>query len=184
MKQALKQQIIDEINRWNDADIYVVSLFVYDEDDDPARPTVTLGYNTEAQVQNEMARYGTDAEEARWNYACWLQNTCFCFGTGESRAIVKQWLQENGIFAAAATSKAAFEPEALSPVTRAFVNVLIEIVREIHAEKVLPKKFGKELPILIHELEYYDEIARQNIEANGELLDAAFVHFCTGEDEL
>ena len=26
----------------------------------------------------------------------------------------------------------------------------------------------KELPILIHELEYYDQIADQNIEANGD----------------
>ena len=35
---------------------------------------------------------------------------------------------------------------------------------------MLTKKLGKELPILIHELEYYDEIAEQNIEANGEKL--------------
>jgi hypothetical protein len=31
-------------------DVYVVSLFVYDEEDDHRRPTVTVGFNTEAQV--------------------------------------------------------------------------------------------------------------------------------------
>jgi hypothetical protein len=29
------------------ADIYVVSFFVYDEGDDPRKPTVTVGFNTE-----------------------------------------------------------------------------------------------------------------------------------------
>ena len=36
----------------------------------------------------------------------------------------------------------------------------------------------KELPILIHELEYYDEIAEQNIEANGEDLVSDFTNWC------
>lgn len=39
-------------------------------------------------------------------------------------------------------------------------------------------KYGKELPILIHELEYYQEIAEQNAEANGNQLVEEFVNFC------
>src|SRR5205085_12098977 len=53
---------------------YVVSFFVYDEDDDPRRPTVTVGFNTEADVAYETSTYSTDEDEARWNYACWRQN--------------------------------------------------------------------------------------------------------------
>ena len=43
---------------------------------------------------------------------------------------------------------------------------------------MLRDKFGKELPILIHELEYYEKIAQQNIESNGETLDRDFVSSC------
>src|SRR2546430_2657650 len=58
-------------------DIYVVSLFVYDEDDDPRRPTVTVGYNTDSDVARSADpadAFFTDEHEARWNYAFWRQN--------------------------------------------------------------------------------------------------------------
>ena len=65
-------------------DVYVVSFLVYDEDDDPRRPTLTIGYNTETRVQQILAAQPgsellpagapTDEAEARWNYAFWLQN--------------------------------------------------------------------------------------------------------------
>lgn len=64
--------------------------------------------------------------------------------------------------------------------TQAFVDVLIQIVKELHEEKVLTKKIGHELPILIHELEYYEEIAIQNKKANGKYLPKGFVDFCYG----
>ena len=56
--------------------------------------------------------------------------------------------------------------------------MLIEIVQEIHADRILSRKYGKELPILIHELEYYDEIVQQNIQANGTELVKKFVEWC------
>lgn len=57
-------------------------------------------------------------------------------------------------------------------------NTLIEIVKEVHQKKILTKQFGEELPIIIHELEYYDKIAENNMEANGDILDEGFVDFC------
>jgi hypothetical protein len=66
------------------ADVYVVSFFVYDEADDPRAPTLTVGTNTETQVQlasdppadfQKPNPWWTPArsEEARWNYAFWRQ---------------------------------------------------------------------------------------------------------------
>ncbi len=46
--------------------------------------------------------------------------------------------------------------------------MLIDIVCDIHEPGSLTQKFGRELPIIIHKLEYYDEIAEQNIKDNGE----------------
>ena len=73
MKEQLKEAIMQTIASWDEADIYVVSLYVYDDNDDPCRPTVTVGYNTESYL-NEQIEYASDEEEARWNYAFWLQN--------------------------------------------------------------------------------------------------------------
>ena len=53
--------------------VYAVSFFVYDEDDDPRLPTLTIGTNNEAQVQR-MVPQASDAAEARWNFAFWMQN--------------------------------------------------------------------------------------------------------------
>ena len=65
-------------------------------------------------------------------------------------------------------------------VTNAFVKVLVDIVKELHQSGFIKEKFGKEIPVIIHELEYYEEIANQNIEANGYELVEEFVNFCNG----
>ena len=47
-------------------------------------------------------------------------------------------------------------------ITKNVVDLLVQIVQETHASKLT------NLPILIHELEYYDSIRDQNVQANGE----------------
>lgn len=181
MKDILKELIISNIEAWTDGDIYAISLFVYDENDNPCKPTVTLGYNTETQVKNEIAN-AWDEQEARWNYAFWLQNDFLCFGAGETAEAVKQWI-DNNHFPYYEDDDEAWNNEdvydKVEVITKAFVKELICVVKEIHQSGLLTQKYGKEIPILIHELEYYDEIAEQNIEANGKLVEE-FVNFCNG----
>ena len=182
MKEQIKELIIKNVNTWEDSDIYVISLFVYDDCDNPCKPTVTLGYNTESQVQSELNNgFATDEEEARWNYAFWLQNQFFVFGEDETAEIVKNWVIANGfpyyenIFCVDVDEETI---EKTSEITKSFVSILVDVVREIHEQGILTQKFGKELPIIIHELEYYDEIAEQNIKANGENLVKDFAEWC------
>ena len=54
MKEQLKEAIMQTIASWDEADIYVVSLYVYDDNDDPCRPTVTVGYNTESYLNEQI----------------------------------------------------------------------------------------------------------------------------------
>lgn len=182
MKDILKKLIISNIEKWTDEDIYVISLFVYDENDNPCKPTVTLGYNTEMQVKKETPN-ASDEQEARWNYAFWLQNEFFCFGIGETAIDVKNWLENNQLPYYEDCDEAWDDDETYDDVeviTKMFVEELICIVKEIHQSDLLMKKYGKEIPVIIHELEYYDEIAEQNIKANGKNLLADFVDFCIG----
>lgn len=182
MKEILKKLIISNIEKWTDKDIYAISLFVYDENDNPCKPTVTLGYNTEMQVKEETPN-ASGEQEARWNYAFWLQNEFFCFGIDETAKDVKNWLENNQLPYYDDDDAVWDDYETydnMAVITKMFIEELIDVVKGIHQSGFLTKKFGKELPIIIHELEYYDEIAKQNIAANGENLSADFVDFCIG----
>ena len=167
MKEKLQALIEQTISSWKEEDIYAISLYVCDEEDNPYRPTVTLGYNTERQV-DESLQEASNEQETRWNYAFWIQNQELCWGLGDSAEEVKNWLSEQDLW-----------DKDEDEVTTAFVEMLVDIVKDIHASGLLQQKFGKEIPVLIHELEYYDEIARQNILANGEELVSDFTAFCT-----
>lgn len=163
IKSILEEEIKNSIREWDKNDIYAVSLFVYDDNDDPREPTVTLGYNTVENYKEEIEN-ASDEQEAKWNYAFWPQNEEFAFGFDETKEIVQKWIEENNYS----------EDE----ITDAFVQVLVDIVKELHASGFIKEQFGKEIPVLIHELEYYDRIAEQNIEANSYELVEDFVKFC------
>lgn len=161
------------INKWQVDDIYAISLFVYDENDNPSEPTVTLGYNTISNY-NDSIDSAWDEQEAKWNYAFWLQNEELIFGIGETKKIIKEWVDNNFL------NSTLLDEDDEQKITKAFVAILIEIVKELHSSNFIKDKFNKEIPILIHELEYYDEIANQNIEANSYELVKEFVDFCIG----
>lgn len=171
MKEKLLNSIKQTIEKWEVADIYVISLFVYDENDNPAQPTVTLGYNTISNYKDNIVS-AWDAKEAKWNYAFWLQNEEFVFGIGDTKKIVKKWINENFY------DLDFSNEDNLCVITKAFVSILIDIVKELHSSNFIVNKFDKSIPIIIHELEYYDEIANQNIEANSYDLVKDFVDFC------
>lgn len=165
MKKKFQRLIEQKISEWQEDDIYAVSLYVFDEEDNPCRPVAVLGYNTERQVQKSSPE-ASDEQEARWNYAFWIQNAEMCLGQGDTAEDIKEWITEQGLW------------DSEDEITPKFVEFLVAIVQDIHASGLLKDKFGEEVPILIHELEYYEKIAQQNITANGEALDRDFVSFC------
>lgn len=96
---------------------------------------------------NDQLEYASDEEEARWNYAFWLQNDDFIFGMDDTA-------DTNSNFAycqACDTTPIEFESE----ITEAFVEMLVDIVRELHESGFIQETFGREIPVLIHRLEYY-----------------------------
>ena len=167
LQNEIISRIKPVISSWTDDDIYAVSLFVYDRDDNPCEPTFTLGFNTERFYEREVSRGFSDEEEARWNYACWLQNAELIFGEGDTEEIVKQWISGKDI-----------DEENPERITGEFVSVLVEAVKELHKSGFIKEKFGKAIPVIIHELEYYDKIAVQNIEANTLPLVQGLADFC------
>lgn len=85
--------------------------------------------------------------EAKWNYAFWLQNEELVFNFKKSLTLDK------------------------------FINNLVSVVKKLHESKILIEKFGKKIPIIIHKLEYYDEIVDINIKANTKSLIKELIEF-------
>ena len=184
---ALKNEMIARIKQiiasWDHVpDIYALSLFVYDKNDNPCEPTFTLGYNTDSNYINSISA-ASSLLEARWNYAFWLQNSELVFGENETSELVKQWII--ALHLPYFTYQEMFETSMpdnvenaeFEKITCEFINVLIAVVQELHETGFIERTFSKRLPIIIHELEYYDIIAKQNMEANGHFLVQGFIDF-------
>ena len=147
IERVLRRCIEAAMSTWEAQDIYAVSLWVQDWDDDPFEPTV-----------------------------------------GGSSDLVIRWLQDSNVVFYTNEELDAMSPteidEALvvgENVTKHYVEMLVRVVQGLHDSGFIQERFGKGIPILIHELEYYEEIAHQNARANGDALPEGFVAFCRGE---
>jgi hypothetical protein len=168
------------------SDTYVVSFYVNDEGDDPRRPVLEIGTNTESKVREstpgptDEPRWpiASDASEARWNFAFWLQNCLAVIGGSadpEGEGAIGQLFAELGLsYDDDDVSDEALEVH--QRMTSAFVDVCLQAVRRLH-DSVVPGIFGRDLPVIVHELEYYDEIAEQNLSCNEPGLVAGFTQW-------
>jgi hypothetical protein len=159
-------------------DVYVVSLYV-EEGDDSRTPTVWIGFNTQARVADTAPAaagpgggVASDADEARWNYAFWLQNALGVLGDPdkdpEGAALSERWLRDLGLWYSDEDEDADFEAamEQAERIDERFVDLLISITTQLHDDGTVTRIFGRPIPVLIHELEYYDAIAERNRRAN------------------
>ena len=155
---------------------------MYDKEDNPCEQTVTLGYNTESHYSSAIS-VASSPLEARWNYVFWLQSQELVFGDNETSELVKRWILALDLpyyllyeIPNAVLPDTVYD-EAFEKITREFLRVLIAVVKELHATGFVESTFSKPLPLIIHELEYYDEIVEQNIEANGRPLVQGLIDF-------
>lgn len=184
MKDTLKRLIEDCINSWNEDGIYALSLEVFDSDYEPA---VALSYNTEDRC---YPVHGEESEDEfldwknrlRWDHKNWgNQHEEMWFPDDEDTAeIVKQWIR--GLELVCDPDDPQRCEDNYNEIYDAFLVLLADIVKEIHKEKILTKKFGGELPILIYEydLGYQEGVIELNTMANGETLVTDFAEWIRG----
>jgi hypothetical protein len=164
--------------------IYAVSFWMQDRDDDPRSPTVTVGFNTEVQVRTALAEASSEIE-ARWNYAYWLQNCLAIVCDPETDPVgyglLPYWIThdlgawfEDDDFSDGATVKG-------ESITASFASLLVRVTKRLHGEGVIEATFGRSLPVLIHGLEYDGSDAARNHEANPVgVVPGGFVAWCRG----
>jgi hypothetical protein len=158
-----------DIDTRNTPDIYVISFHVFDADDDPRYPVLQLGYNTRTRVA-ECAQSASNVEEATWNYAFWLQNEIRFIGEAGTQGakLLEDLLRTKGLWYSDEEDDADFDrcEQLASDITAYFVNAWVRIARALHTDGVIARQFSGQVPIVIHELEYYDDIAIQTRRAN------------------
>lgn len=146
-------------------DIYAISFYKNNVDDDPRHPILTVGYNTIIQWKKSSPNspkeinefVASDSIEAKWNYAFWLQNEEIEIGKNPYDP-VSNWVRQLPYYYTDQQEiKDPDKTEDLgSKIQKEFINILIDHARKLHEEGVVIKKFGNEIPIIIHELEYSD----------------------------
>ena len=170
--QHLVERALASVPAADAGDIYAVSFLIDNEDDDPRQPTVTIGYNTETQARRSI-QDASDQAEARWNYAFWIQNELTVVGdltSDPAGATARQeWITELGLWYAEPTDLVDWDsvigPLAAQIAAR-FSQTCCQLARTLHTTGVIERSVGRTVPVIVHELEYYEAIARQTEAAN------------------
>jgi hypothetical protein len=159
-------------------DIYVLSFHIFDLDDDSRRPVLQLGYNTRARLaectpaidQAPGWPIASSTQEAKWNFAFWLQNQLKFIGEPENEGgqLLEATLKSRGLWYSDEEEEADFDrcEKIASEITAYFVDTCVRIAQALHACGVIEQQFSGPVPIVVHELEYYDQIASQTRLAN------------------
>lgn len=150
-------------------DIYALSFFIFDLDGDPRHPILQLGYNTLTRLK-ECTPSASGAEEAKWNYAFWLQNELTFIGEPDTEGgqLLEELLKGRGLWYSDEDEEADFDQcmRTGSGITAYFVDTCVRIARALHENGVIERQFSRPIPIVVHELEYHDAIAVQTRSAN------------------
>jgi len=170
--QNLARQAITSITASEAEDIYAISFLIDNEDDDPRQPTLTIGYNTEAQARRSIQDASGPAE-ARWNYAFWIQNQLVVVGdlTSDPAGATarREWISELGLWydepAAPADWITTAGPLA-AQIEAHFNQACWQLARTLHETGVVERSLGRPVPVIVHELEYYEGIAHRTELAN------------------
>ncbi|RZJ86320.1 MAG: hypothetical protein EOO20_18520 [Chryseobacterium sp.] len=154
------------------ADIYALSFSYYAEDDDTRFPCIKVSYNTHTQYRQQTANAAHETE-AKWNYAFWLQEAIETIG-GKADELLHNWFKASPFYYSAADNEAAEENDELfnrfmelgENFETEFIEHIITLTRKLFKERVIEKKFGKDIPVIIHEPEYYDQAISWTQKAN------------------
>lgn len=177
-------------------DIYVVSLYI-DFDDGPHHLKVWLYYNTLSHLREVVAQ-GEPPEEAKWNFAHWEQDYITAVGLtpdeqGEEaevayKTLLAMWLERQGLYRTSLEIEAMMEaddPDIYADwdeqVRERLLDLVVEVARQLQESGVVLAKFGRSIPLLVHEWDYNPWTLEATRCANPEGLAAEFEAWLLGE---
>ena len=145
-------------------DVYALSLYTCIEDVEV--PELIFSFNTNEQVhramQGETNTYGnpSDEAEARWNYAFWMQTPCINFLRYQDRTGRALWESHLASIGLVYSEDDDFDVDAFEQAILSILeDIAARVVARLHNRDILARYFGRDLPVLVHQLEYDDHTA-------------------------
>jgi|GEM_PF-2323818 len=150
-------------------EIYILSLYI-DFDSGPHRVKLWLYYNTNHHLSRSIEQ-GEDPEEARWNFALWEQDYMTALGlTAEEYApladeafhrLLADWLRGLGLYRSPEEIERMIQQEDAEEYTdwdqrvrEQLLDLFVAVARQLQETGLVLAKFGRCIPLLIHEWDY------------------------------
>ncbi|WP_405875592.1 hypothetical protein OG264_03815 [Streptomyces xanthophaeus] len=156
-------------------EVYALSFLLRREQDDPRLPVLTIGYNTETRARLSL-QGASDPQEARWNYAFWIQNELAVAGDPAEdpagAAAREEWIRALGLWYEEPQNPADATDD--GQIEARFREACCLLARTLHTTGVIERSLGRTVPVIVHELEYDEETARLTEAANPPGLADAF----------
>ena len=179
LQAYLEKQLKSIISAWTEEDIYAISFFVYANEayEYSGHSNITqfsVSYNTE----KDCGSAGEFSEE-RWNYAFWRQNEIPIIeaeNENEGINILFHWYEQNGIHNIGQENYDACYDHEMRYIGKGpvgYYELLFEITvvaKKLQESGFIKNKFGRPIPIIIHDLDYswYVIEATKKANPNGE----------------
>jgi len=143
------------IESWNENGIYAISFFVHTNEASNNIPYFAISYNTE-----EDCNHSPQLSEERWNYAYWRQDEREIISDEESTNVLLQWYEENYIKNIGQEDKELMYDDECHYIGKGpsgkyeLIQVITDLSKRLHDEGVMVNTFKRDIPIIIHDLEY------------------------------
>jgi hypothetical protein len=143
------------IESWDEEEIYAISFFVHTNEATDNIPYFAISYNTE-----EDCGYCSLVSEERWNYAFWRQDENEIIGDEKSTNLLLQWYEDNNVKSIGKVNKSPIYDEEGNYIGKGpngyyeLLQIVADVAKRLHNEKVILNTFQRVIPIIIHDLEY------------------------------
>ena len=178
LQKYLDPKLRKVISSWKEDDIYAISFLVYANEAFAYGGYANLPYFS-VSCNTEHALDGANVlSEKRWNYAFWPQDETPIIDTAdeESVKVLLAWYKENGIDHLGYEDPASCYDDKMRYIGKGpggYAELLAQITAvaaALQTSGYIQKKFGKPIPIIIHDYEYswYTVEATKTANPNGE----------------
>ena len=178
-ESALYEKVKTEIMGWDEEDIYAISFFIYSNESYQYRgydnvSMWAISYNTEEDCDG-----ADEFDEERWNYAFWRQDETMIIDIDTPNQYTDalfDWYAQKGITNIGEENEDEMYDDNMSYIGKGpaghyeLLGIAANVARKLHEEGVIKEHFEKDLPIIIHGLEYawYDIEATEKANPNGQ----------------
>lgn len=178
-ENALYDKVKSEILKWDEEDIYAISFFVesneaYEYNGFENVTMWAISYNTEDDCDG-----ADELDEERWNFAFWRQNVTMIIDVDTPNKYTDalfDWYAEQGVTNIGEENEDEMYDEHMYYIGKGpaghyeLLQLASGVAKRLQEDGTIKEHFGKDLPIIVHGLEYawYDIEATQKANPNGQ----------------